>query len=126
MQQHFIKLKMKKKLISFLNNKLLTLYNIKNPEIGIFERAYAYPKICEKLSSEGIKFRSPGAAALSLANANCFKFVIFAGKVREFDIAAGLYISSELFISQDDEFLIIAKTKQILLRIKEIIKNNRL
>lgn len=112
--------------ISLLTNKKLKIYNIDNPSVGIFERAYAYPYICEKLYKNGIKFRSPGAAALSLASAKNFKFVIFAGKVREFDIAAGLYISSNLFIHKDDEFLIMAKTKQILLLIKEIIKNNRL
>ena len=101
-------------------------FRLESSTIGIFERAYAYPKICNILNKNRIKFRSPGAAALSLATARNFNFVIFAGKVREFDIAAGVYISSDLFIHQDDEFLIVTKSKQILLQIKEIIKNNRL
>lgn len=76
----------------------------------------------QKLNKKRIKFRSPGAAALSLSYANNCQFVIFAGKVREFDVAAALYICSDLFIHQDPEFLIIAKTEPYLLSIKEIIK----
>ena len=111
---------------SLVTNKELTFFEQKEPEIGVFERAYAYPNVTKMLFENKIKFRSPGAAALSLASARNFSFVIFAGKVREFDIAAGLYISGNLFIHQDDEFLIVTKNKQILLLIKEIIKNNRL
>lgn len=112
--------------ISLIDFKDIKFFESISPSIGIFERAYAYPKICEELSNNGMKYRSPGATALSLASAKKFTFVIFAGKVREFDIAAALYISGELFIHQDDEFLIVTKSKQNLLLIKEIIKNNRL
>ena len=93
---------------------------------SIFERAYAYPKICEALYENKIKFRSPGAAALSLANARNYTFVLFAGKIREFDIAAAIHICDNLFIHKDDEFLIVTKSEQILELIKGIIKNNRL
>lgn len=93
------------------------------PAISIFERAYAYPEFSNKLYSKGIKFRSPGAAALSLANARNFSFVLFAGKIREFDIAAALHICSDLFIHNDGEFLIITKSKGNLLLLKEIIKD---
>jgi len=111
------------KKISLLDNSELKTYDIKKPQIGIFERAYSYPKLAKKLKEKNIKFRSPGAVALSLSDAKNFNFVIFAGKIREFDIAAALYISDNLFVYKDEEFLIIAKTKQILLRIKEIIKD---
>ncbi len=114
------------KKISILNNKEIKEYEVKDPNIGIFERAYAYPEICKKLFENDIKYRSCGAVALSLANAKNHMFVIFAGKLREFDIVAALYINSNLFIHQDNEFLIIAKSEQNLLLIKEIIKNNRL
>ena len=112
--------------ISLVDEKEIKVYEIKNPQIGLFERAYAYPKICEELNKKKLKFRSPGAAALSLAYAKNVNFVIFAGKVREFDIAAALYICSDLFIYQDDEFLIVTKNDTFLYQIKEIIKNNRL
>ena len=112
--------------ISLLDEKELVEYEIKKPAIGIFERAYAYPKISNELNNKKIKFRSPGAAALSLAYAKNVEFVLFAGKIREFDIAAALYINNELFIHQDDEFLIVTKNDSFLCLIKEIIKNNRL
>lgn len=116
----------KNKVISILNNKEINNIEVRNPNIGIFERAYAYPEVCKKFYENDIKYRSCGAVALSLASASNYMFVIFSGKLREFDIAAGLYISSNLFIHQDDEFLIIAKSEQNLSLIKEIIKNNRL
>ncbi len=112
--------------IYLINEKEVKTYNIKEPSIGIFERAYAYPEICEELKEKRIKFRSPGAAALSLAYAKNLNFVLFAGKIREFDIAASLYINDNLFIHQDDEFLIVTKKESFFLLIKEIIKNNRL
>lgn len=33
--------------ISLLDNSDIKTYNIKEPQIGIFERAYSYPKICK-------------------------------------------------------------------------------
>lgn len=101
-------------------------YPPSSPEIAVFERAYAYPQIVLKLNEKNIKFRSPGAAALSLCDARNFSFVLFAGKIREFDIAASLHINGDLFIHQDEEFLIVTKSEQKLEQIKGIIKNNRL
>lgn len=99
---------------------------VKESSIGIFERAYSYPNICKSFFENGIKYRSPGAAALSLANARNFNFVLFAGKLREFDIAASIHINSDLFIYKNDEFLIVSKNELILDQIKGFIKNNRL
>ncbi|AXH11839.1 inositol monophosphatase family protein [Halarcobacter bivalviorum] len=108
--------------INILSEQYLGFYEIENPNIAIFERAYDYPSLTEKLKENSIKFRSPGAAALSLANARNYKFVLFAGKLREFDIAASLYINQELYIYQNDEFLIITKNYTDFILIKEIIK----
>jgi myo-inositol-1(or 4)-monophosphatase len=94
----------------------------KNKKIGIFERAYTSPEICEKLLNNKLKFRSPGAVALSLCNAKNYHFVLFAGKLREFDILASLYICNELFVYKTDKFVLIAENKQIFHQIKEIIK----
>ncbi len=120
------KIKGVKKQISILNKQELPFYNIKKSQIGIFERAYAYPNICKEMFKKRIKYRSCGSVALSLSYANNFNFVLFAGRLREFDITAALYICDDLFIYQDDEFLIVTKTRQNLVLIKEIIKNNRL
>jgi myo-inositol-1(or 4)-monophosphatase len=108
--------------IDFFTNKEL-LFN-ENSKFAVFERAYQYPKICEFLLKENIKFRSLGAAALSLADARKYEFVLFVGKLREFDIAAALYICSDLFIYKSDELLIISKNIQKTHLIKENIKNN--
>ena len=84
--------------------------------IGIFERAYAYPKICQKLYENKIKYRSPGAVALSLSNAKNYDFVLFCGDIREFDIAAALYIY------KTHKNLLISKNKLKFELIKEFIK----
>ncbi|MGA1933158.1 inositol monophosphatase family protein [Arcobacter sp. YIC-464] len=95
-------------------------------KFGIFERAYKYPKISKKLHESNIKFRSLGAAAVSLAFSKNFDFVLFVGEIREFDIAASLYICNDQNIYKSKDFLLISKNKQKLELIKEIIKNNRL
>ncbi len=93
-----------------------------NSNIGIFERAYNYPLICQKFYENKIKYRSPGAIALSLSNAKNYNFVLIIGTIREFDIAGALYISSDLFTHQTDKFLLISKNKRIFSLIKEILK----
>ena len=93
-----------------------------NKKIGIFERAYAYPNICTKLRQENIKFRSPGAVALSLCDAKNYDFVLFVGNIREFDILASLYICDDLFLYKTDKFVLIAQNIQKFNQIKEILK----
>lgn len=109
--------------INILTNKILEDFENSNTKISIFERAYAYPKIARILEKNSIKFRSPGAAAISLANARNYDFVLFAGKLREFDIAASLYINKDLYVYEKDEFLIITKNYTSLVSIKEILKD---
>lgn len=89
---------------------------------GIFERAYTRPDIATKLYALNLKFRSPGATALSLANANNFSFFLLAGKMRIFDIDAGLFICKDLHIFQNEDFLLVSKNIVIFENIKEIIK----
>lgn len=110
------------KQINILNKKEIDLLEIKNPQVGVFERAYSFPKICKKLKEKRIKFRSPGAVAISLAYAKNYNFVLFAGSLREFDIAAALYISRDIFIHKEEKFLIMAKKEYYLTLVKEIIK----
>ena len=105
----------------FLKSRNSLLSSI-DKKIGIFERAYAYPQICTKLRHENIKFRSPGAVALSLCDAKNYDFVLFAANIREFDILASLYICNDLFLYKTDKFVLIAQNKQIFNQIKEIIK----
>ena len=71
-----------------------------------------------------IKFRSPGAVALSLCDAKNYDFVLFAGNIREFDILASIYICNELFLYKTDKFVLMSENKEKFYQIKEIIKNN--
>lgn len=93
-----------------------------NPQIGIFERSYASFETCDMLYNMNLKYRSSGAVALSLANAINLKFVLFYGKARQFDLAAGLYICSDLNIYQNDDFLLVCKDTKTFEQIKEKIK----
>ena len=95
-------------------------------KFGIFERAYAFPNICLKLKDEKIKYRSPGAVALSLVNAKYYNFVLFCGEIREFDIKAALYICSNLNVYQTKDILLVAKNKNIFSKLKNLLNNNRL
>lgn len=111
-----------KESISLENKTKIRNIEIKNPQIGIFERSYAFPKLCQALYKEDVKYRSPGAIALSLANAHNYKFVLFGGDKRDFDIKAGLFFSKDLYSYEDDEFLLVAKDFVNFQKIKEIIK----
>ena len=85
----------------------------KDAMIGIFEKAYAYPALSQALLSKKLKFRSPGAVALSLAYAHYVDFVIFAGPRRRYDFAAALCMCKGLNIIEEEELLIVAKSSQL-------------
>lgn len=110
------------KQISLDNLEKKEIVKIEKTKISIFERAYEYPKICEKLNEYNIKFRSLGAVALSLCDAKNYDFVLYLGNIRHFDVLAALYICEELYIYKTDSKLLITKNKEKLSLIKEIIK----
>lgn len=105
--------------VSFLNKKI---YKVQQQKLAIFERAYKYPNICQELSNNNIKYRTLGAVAISLANARNYLFVLFKGKIREFDISAALYICNDLYVYKSDNILLISKNKQFFDLVKEILK----
>jgi len=96
------------------------------PKIGLFERSYSYPELCSQLTSSKLKYRSPGAVALSLACAKFYNFVLFRGNIREFDIKASLYICNDLYVYRTKEVLLVAKNKEIFSQLKNLLNNNRL
>jgi len=100
----------------------LFVHDFVQSNFGIFERAYTRPDIVQKLHTANLKFRSPGATALSLANAINFTFFLLAGKMRDFDIDAGLFICKDLNIYQNKDFLLVSKNITIFENVKEIIK----
>ena len=110
------------KQISLIDFNDVFLIENHKTKISIFERAYEYPLLCKKLFDNKIKFRSLGAVALSLCDAKKYDFVLYGGKIREFDIAAALYICNDLYIYQSDKFLLITKKYDKFELIKEFIK----
>lgn len=94
----------------------------KSPTLAIFEKAYDYPNIIEKIKEEKIKFRTPGAVAISLAYAKNYSFVLFAGRLRDFDIKAALHICEGLNVYKNDRFLIVSKNIELFNKVKEFIK----
>lgn len=107
--------------VAKLESDLIISKTFSNRKIAIFERAYSSPKMCQRLFENNIKYRSPGAVALSLANARFLQFLLFAGSIREFDIKAGLHINSDLKIFQNNSFLLVCENEAIFDQIKNLI-----
>jgi myo-inositol-1(or 4)-monophosphatase len=95
--------------------------SVKSPKIALFEKAYDNSLVIKKLASKGLKFRAPGATALSLAYAHRVKFVLFIGDIREYDIAAGLAFCSDLKVSISKDYVIVTKEIELLNMIESII-----
>ncbi|MDD2888458.1 MAG: inositol monophosphatase [Aliarcobacter sp.] len=106
---------------SLLKDKKIIPINSNKTKISVFERAYEYPQICQKLHDNKIKFRSLGAVALSLCDAKNYNFVLYCGQIREFDIAAALYICKNLFIYKTKKIVFISQNKDTFDLVKEII-----
>lgn len=92
-------------------------------EIGLFEKAYANGALVEKLHQEKMKFRAPGAVALSLAYAHSVSFVLFVGPFRIYDFAAGLALCEGLEVVVDEDYVIVSKDKNIVEKIVGLIQS---
>ena len=91
-------------------------------EIGLFEKAYANPGLVALLDTEKLKFRSPGAIALSLAYAHTVKYVLYVGAFRIYDFAAGLALCEGLEVIVEEDYVIVSKEKMIAHKIKALIE----
>ena len=92
-------------------------------EIGLFEKAYANPSLVAALDEEKLKFRAPGAIALSLAYARSVTYVLFVGQFRIYDFAAGLALCEGLEVIVEEDYVIVSKEKAIAEKIEQLIKN---
>ena len=92
--------------------------------IGLFEKAYNYPKLAKELTKNGLKFRSSGAVALSLAYAQSVKYLLFMGKYRKYDFVAGLALCDSLEVIIEDDYVIVSKEKKVAKRIRKLIKQS--
>ena len=93
-----------------------------NAEIGLFEKAYANPALVAALDQEKLKFRSPGAIALSLAYARSVNYVLYVGEFRIYDFAAGLALCEGLEVIVEEDYVIVSKEKAIADKIEILIK----
>jgi myo-inositol-1(or 4)-monophosphatase len=100
-----------------------TPYTAPNAEIGLFEKAYANPTLVALLDQEKLKFRAPGAIALSLAYARSVNYVLFMGAFRIYDFAAGLALCEGLEVIVEEDYVIVSKDKNIALKIEHLIKS---
>jgi myo-inositol-1(or 4)-monophosphatase len=91
-------------------------------KIGLFEKAPEHPDLVQKLMANKLKFRSPGALALSLAYAPYVKYVLFLGTMRPYDIQAGLYLSQHLHVFSDDRYILISSDKELFEKIRLIVE----
>lgn len=106
---------------SLLYEKLKDVQPNYHARVGLFEKAYANPNIVQGLKFAGLKFRSPGAVALSLAYARYVKFVIFIGEIRPYDVVAGLHQCEGLYTYKNDTIIVVSKEQEIFDKIYEIV-----
>jgi myo-inositol-1(or 4)-monophosphatase len=90
-------------------------------EVGLFEKAYANPTLVALLDQEKLKFRAPGAIALSLAYARSVNYVLFMGEFRIYDFAAGLALCEGLEVIVEEDYVIVSKEKAIAQKIEKLI-----
>ena len=100
-------------------------YIAPNAEIGLFEKAYAHPEIVAVLGQMGMKFRAPGAVALSLAYAGTVNFLLYVGEYRIYDFAAGLALCEGLEVIVEEDYVIVSKDKKIAKKLENLVKKCR-
>ncbi len=93
-------------------------------KVGIFERSYCSQKILPKLHTLGLKYRSLGAFALSLAYAHEVSFVMYEGVMRTYDVAAGLFMCEDLYTYFQDDIFLVSKDKEIFDKISQLFISN--
>ncbi len=96
-----------------------------DPKIGIFERAYCSFENADRLKKAAIKYRIPGAIALSLALAREVAFVILEGEMRTFDVKAGLFMCEDLYQHKTNDLTIICHQEKMFNRLKQILLEDK-
>ena len=94
-------------------------------EVGLFEKAYANPALVALMDASGLKFRAPGAIALSLAYAHTVNFVLFVGPFRIYDFAAGLALCEGFEVVVEQDYVIVSKDKNVAAQLENIIRQVR-
>ena len=92
----------------------------RHAKVGLFEKASLHPDAARVLIENGLKFRSPGAVALSLSYAHASKYMIFLGNMRPYDIEAGLYLCEDLYTYKSEDIIIVSHNKDVFAKILTI------
>lgn len=92
---------------------------------GIFEKAYSNHHIAKLLYDNGLKFRSLGASAISMAKAYEVNFMLFMGEMRKFDNKAGLFLCENLHHISSKNWTLISKDKHIFDMILNFLDNSK-
>jgi myo-inositol-1(or 4)-monophosphatase len=122
----FVKDGNSKPMISNLcTNEVWHMSDIEEPEIGLFEKAYAHPSIVAALLEAGYKFRSPGATALSLAYARSVSFFLFMGQARLYDIVAGIALCEGLEVIVEEDYVIVSQSITVAKDIESMIRRSK-
>ena len=93
-------------------------------KVGIFERSYCSLHAHTKLQLAKMKYRSPGAFALSLAYAHDVSFVLYEGVMRSYDVEAGLFMCEDLHTFCEGDIFLVSKDKEIFDKIKSLFISN--
>ncbi len=95
-------------------------------KVGLFERSYCSQKALPLLHALGVKYRSPGAFALSLAYAHEVTFVLYEGLMRSYDVAAGCFMCDDLYTFNEEDIFLVSKDKETFDKISQLFISNRL
>ena len=93
-------------------------------KVGLFERSYCSQKVLPLLHTLGLKYRSPGAFALSLAYAHDVAFVLYEGVMRSYDVEAGRFMCDDLYTFNKDDIFLVSKDKETFDKITQLFKSN--
>ncbi len=81
-------------------------------KIGLFEKSQDHLGFAKILVENGLKYRSPGAIALSLSYAHYVDYVLFLGTIRNYDIEAGLFLCKDLHCFIDENMVLVSKKRE--------------
>ncbi len=121
----FYKTNNSKLMVGYLDNNIDSFKEekiVQNSKIGLFEKAYSNYNVVKLLNENGFKFRTPGALALSLAYAKRVDWVLYIGRIRNYDIQASIFMCEGLKIIIENDYILVSKDKKIAETINNIVK----
>ncbi len=92
-------------------------------KIGIFEKSHENLDFAKILIENELKFRSPGAVALSLSYAYYVDYVLFLGTIRNYDLEAGMFLCRDLNYFIDEGIVLISKDRDTFEKISTLFIN---